>query len=429
MDSAQATALKAERARVLNQVRAITGLAQSRGRDVTAPEQARATALLDRVDEIDAALKQSTGVSAAARQPTEGQGAFGGSEMDGDTLDLEALDARTLRRDAGDSFERRARARAGLSASEAIGYDLGDVLRSKVRGPANDREQRAMAASSDVTGGFLLPEVVSATVIDRLRPLNTLLAAGAGEIDLTDWHSSYARIASDAGAFPHAENVEVPQSNLTLQLVKLVPRSIVANVSPVSMEMLLSAANVGDIVSTNLAKAFAQEIDRQGLFGAGNLEMLGLTATPAITKLPVGGANGGPLSVYDTFLDARAALLNANAPAPTSAILSVREDQVRSKAKDNEGRTLVIPSALEGVSFLPTTKMPITQKVGTSTNCGSMLLGGFGFVKVGYFLRLRLQVLHERFATQGAIGIIGYMMADLLVIQPAGLCLVTGITG
>jgi HK97 family phage major capsid protein len=428
MDTAQAEALKAERTKAINSARSIEGLARAAGHDLNVAETQRANKLLDRVDEIDAALKGSTGVSAAARPATEGPGALGGSDLDTDTLDLAALERRTLRRDSGDSFEKRARDRAGMAHGEPLGYDLGDVLRSKLRGPVTEREQRAMAASSDVSGGFMLSDVVSAQIIDRLRTVNTAFAAGVGETDLSDWFTAYARITGDAVATSHAENVEIPQSNLTLGLVKLIPRAVVANVSPISWELLNAASNVSEMVSANLGKAFAQELDRQVYFGAGDQEMLGIANTPGVLKVPAGGANGGPLAGYDLFLDGRAALLSANAPEPTAAIMSVREEQTRSKWKDNEDRPLLIPPALDKLRFFPTTRIPINQKVGTSNNCGSIFLGGFGFASVGYAARLRIQVLHERFATQGAVGIVAYLFADLLVTQPAGFAIVTGVT-
>ena len=429
MDSAKAAALKTERGRLVTQARSIEGAASTAGREMNAGEIARASKLLDRVDAIDAALKASTGTSAAARPATEGPGALGEDFMaDYDTLDRAALERRTLRRDTGDSFEKRARARVGLAHDEPLGYDLGDVLRSKLRGPVTERETRAMAASSDVSGGFMLSDVVSAQIIDRLRPVNAAFAAGVGETDLADWYTAYARITGDAVATSHAENVEIPPSTLTLGLVKLIPRAVVALVSPISWELLNAASNVGEMVSANLGKAFAQELDRQIFFGAGDQEMLGIAGTPGVLKVPVGGANGGPLSGYDVFLDARAALLNANAPDPTAVVMSVREEQTRSKWKDNENRPLLIPPALENLRFFATTKVPITQKVGTSNNCGSMFLGGFGFASVGYASRLKIQVLHERFATQGSVGIVAFLFADLLVTQPAGLAVVTGIT-
>src|ERR1700732_266306 len=385
MDSAKAAALKTERGRLVNQARAIEGVARAAGREMNAGEIARASKLLDRVDAIDAALTVSTGTSAAARPATEGPGALnGGNEgMDIDTLDLAGLERHAIRRDQGDSFEARARSRAGLAAGEPIGFDLGDVLRARVFGARTDAEKRAISVSSETAAGFLVPELVSSNVFDRLRPLNAFLSAGAGELDLSGgWFHSYARVSSDATATSHPENAEILQSTPAFQLIRLIPRTIAVNVSPVSMEMLTASPNVGDVVSQNIAKAMAAEIDRQCLLGKGHLELNGMLTggVPGVLSTVLGagagaqlGGSGATSPNYDAMVDAQTALLTANAPPPKAAIMATRDYGAMGKWKSTQNQPLQPPPALANLRYFQSSKLPINQKISSTSTYSSLL--------------------------------------------------------
>jgi HK97 family phage major capsid protein len=429
--------LKAERTRLLAAAREIMARAERRGRDLDAAEHGRAKALLDQADAIGTTLAASAGASPAARQPTEGNGSFGG-EMDEDhVLDLGALERRTLDRAAGDSFEKRARSRAGLAADEPVGFDLGDVLRARVFGPRTEREKRAMAVSADTSGGLMVPELVSANVFDRLRPLNAFLMAGAGEADLSgSWFNSYVRISSDATATSHPENAEILQSNPAFQLIRLVPRTIAVNVSPVSMEMLQAAPNLSDVLSQNIAKAMAAEIDRQALLGKGDLEMAGLmtgnVSGVLSTVLGAGagaqlGGTGATSPNYDALCDAQTTLLTANAPAPKACIMATRDYGSMSKWKSTQNQPLQPPPAIADLKYFQSSKLPINQKISSTSTYSSLLLGDFGYVKIGYVVKLFLKTLEERYMSQAAVGFIAMSMLDLLVIQPSAFLVLSGI--
>lgn len=417
---------------LLAMARAIATTAERERRDLTAPEIQRANSLLAQAEAMpesgatalaEARARPGSGLSAAARPATEGDG---GSYMDIDARSMQdELERRTLRPD--ETFSQRVRGRAGWSEEEDGGYDLGDVLRAKFRGARTDREKRAMAVSSDVAGGFLLSDTVSAGVIDRLRPLNALLLAGAGMTDLEGMFTGYARVHSDATATSHAENQEMLASTVQFDLIRIIPRSVVTLVAPISTELLVSAPNLSEVVQGNIAKAMAQELDRQGLYGAGGVEMTGLSTLPGVTALSL-GANGGQFQVYDTIQEARAALLTANAPEPDSCIMSIRENLTMALSKDNQGRPLQIPPAIQDVRYFASSKANITMKQGTATNASQLILGGFrNYVRFGFLLNMRLQLLVERYASQGAVGLIAYSMVDLIVTQPAGICVVSGV--
>jgi HK97 family phage major capsid protein len=351
------------------------------------------------------------------------------------------LEARTLR--LGDSFEKRTRDRLLAEGREApeLAFTFGDMIRAKMIGPQTEAERRAMAATTDTTGGFIVPDILSARVIDKLRPQCAFFQAGAGSVDLTvtgstlamgGFITSYARLASDPVAGAHGENIEITPSGATFEAITLSNHSITCLVAPVSMELAVSSPNLGDLLENSISKAMAQELDNQALLGDGAGDrLLGMFKQPLLNKYAVAGgaANGGNISWYTDIAGARQTLLDANAAPPTAAIYSTREDKSRNAAEDNTGQPLQAPPALADLRYYYSQKLPTNLTYGTSTNASQMLLGDFSQVAIGFRLGLQLLQLKERYMSQLAYGWIAVVMCDILLYHEKSFVIVEGITG
>ena len=393
--------------------------------------------LIEERAKLTAERSESAGRSAAARPATDSihyrggmlesvddpQTTFTRAKMD--THGMLDLDARSL----APNETMAERVRRDAAEDHSNDFDFGDLIRAKTLGPSTSREKRALAVGIDVAGGFLVPNFLSAQIIDLLRPQNTLFRAGCGIVDLPGFASAYARILSDSTSGPHPENQEIPPGPPTFGRIQLAARTIVSLVAPVSEELIRSAPNVGEVIMQNISKSMSQEIDRQGLFGTGaGDEMTGLVNVAGTLTVPAGGVNGGSAGdFYDLALDARQALLTANAPEPKSCIYSIREDTLRAKLKDSQGRPLEPPPQIAGLNYFATTKVPVTESYGTARNASRMVLGDFSNCAVGFLVRIQIRTLQERYQSQLAYGFVAFTMLDFLVYQPTAFCQVKGI--
>lgn len=81
------------------------------------------------------------------------------------------------------------------SAAEEVG--LGGIVRALVIGPQTDPERRALDESPMTAGGFAVPQVIAEQVIDKLRPMNALVRAGAMMVTLEAAQTTFALWAND----------------------------------------------------------------------------------------------------------------------------------------------------------------------------------------------------------------------------------------
>lgn len=79
--------------------------------------------------------------------------------------------------------------------------------------------------------------------------------------------------------------------------------------------------------------------------------------------------------------------------------------------------------------MLATTSASVAETQGTSNAGSSILLGDFSQVYVGMRTSLQISILNERYADAGQIGFVSWLRADVLVVHPAALARISGITG
>jgi len=178
---------------------------------------------------------------------------------------------------------------------------VGRLLRAMALGKPDLAEAEIEAASSTTTNwaaGYLVNESLSANIIDLARDKSVLLAAGAITIAMDSSTLSIARVASDVTFAVHAENATITASDFGFDRVNLTAYTIAALVK-VSRELMSDAANFDELITDQLAKSIAVQLDTFGLVGTGSAQPLGITNSAEVKEIAVGGALD-----YDTLLDA-----------------------------------------------------------------------------------------------------------------------------
>lgn len=426
--------LQQERDRLLKEARGILNKADAEKRDLTPAEERQ-------VDEMNAQLKDVTGelqkrhdevVSGQDRTTPEGywDGARYGAltqhmPIEGQEPDTPRSEARALAPD--ESVRSYLQKRGMLRDADAYrGLTVGGYLRAMVLGPSTEIERRALAEGTDSTGGYTVPDILSAQMIDRLRAASVAMRAGARTFPLESDKTSVARLENDPVPSWRAENAAVAESDPTFSSVIFQPKSLAVLVK-VSRELLEDSVNIESALETALSQAMAGEVDRVVLLGSGTgNEPRGIKNVAGVAVVNM-GTNGAALTNYVPLLDARAALLNANANEPTAYVMAPRTDTDIAKLADTTGQPLRRPTAIENVRFLRTTRIPTDEVHGTATNASRIITGDFAQCLVGVRTALRIEVLRERYADFLQYAFLAWLRMDVALAHAESFAQVEGI--
>lgn len=409
-----------ERAKLAEQARAILDKARKEERDLTAAESERFDSIHDDVaklqGEIDRLERQSNveldGAGPAASPSAEALEA----DREGRLRPLEPEER------AVDFVRRR------HPGAEAFGgLSLGRYLRASALGAATEAERRALAAGSDSAGGFTVPTILSAQLIDLLRPQAHVLAAGARLVPIDSDKHRFAKLASDPSPTFRAENDPVPESDPTFSSVLFEPKTA-AFVVKAPIELLEDSVNLEQELPRIFAAAMANALDRVALVGdsaAG--EPVGIANMTGVSEVSM-GTNGGAITDFTPLLDLQETIAAANGPEPTDAIMAPRTGRAFAGLEDTTGQPLRRPDALEELTFRVTSQVPIDQTQGTAVDASSVYVGNFDRLWIGFRLGLvRILRLQERFADNAQVGWLVMGRWDVQASHPAALGRLVGI--
>jgi HK97 family phage major capsid protein len=325
--------------------------------------------------------------------------------------------------EARDSFEGWVRARGGSSPR----VDLSTYLRSMVCGAKTPEEQRALAEGTDSAGGYTVPSILSAQLIDLLRANLVAQRAGARIVPLTSDSHTIAKVTADPTPAWRTENSEITATDPTFGAVELEPKSLAVLVKA-SRELIEDSLNLEQQLPVVLAQGLAAELDRVVLAGSGVApEPEGILAATGVTELEM-GTNGAAPTDYSEVVSLVAALMAANADTSRPvAVMAPRTWGQFAALEDSTGQPLRRPQALDEVRFLTSSQMPTDETQGTANDASSIILGGWAEVLIGMRSQIRVEVLRERYADFMQVGFLCHLRADVAVARPAGIGRLVGI--
>lgn len=288
---------------------------------------------------------------------------------------------------------------------------LGTFLRSMVTGPKTEVERRALSEGTDSAGGYTVPTLLSASLIDRLRAASVVNRAGAVTVPLGSDNNVIAKLVSDPVPAWRAENGVVEESEMTFDKVTFQPKSLAVLVK-VSRELLEDSLNIETVLPTVLANALALELDRVALLGAGaGNEPRGVSNFTGLT--PSGFFPGTVFYErpgYGVLIKARTALRTANSDV-TAFIMHPRDEGTIAEMVDTTGQPLQMPKAIANIPQLTTTAIPVN---GGAQNDEGMIFGGdWRKLMIGVRHDIRVEVLRERYAENLQYGFLCHLRADI----------------
>lgn len=349
------------------------------------------------------------------RRPSGGEAAVRGNGQPADNSEAEP--AYAIRSD-----ERFADHVAQRSNGEFRELGTGDYLRAMVLGAKSDLEKRALAEGTDSAGGYTVPDILSARMIDRLRAASVVFRAGAQTVPLGSDTNYVARVETDPEPAWRSENATVDESDPTFGRVVLEPKSL-AVIVRVSRELLDDSVNISSTLPRILAEGMAQELDRVAMFGSGAApEPQGVTNFSGLTA---NSYAGGALESYGPLIQARTALRSANSDV-SAYVLNPRDEGTLAGLTANDGQPLSVPSAISQVPMLTTTKVPTDGGAGEDES--QIIAGDWRRLMVGMRQDLRIEVLRERYADQLQYAFLAFMRADIAAEHEAAFTVLDGIT-
>ena len=272
-------------------------------------------------------------------------------------------------------------------------------------------------AMSTTGGSAIVPTVWAGNVIDRARNLSAVLQAGAEIVPMDAKTVQIGRLTADPTAACRAEGSAITPSDPTFDNVTLTATSMNALVIG-STEWFQDASNAESLVEDAIAKAMALQLDLAALYGqitsgAGSINLPSPAPKGLLANLLANAAS----SFFNELLDALYTPRDYN-ESPNAMIWNSKAARLYAKAYDTTGQPLAWPADLASVDKYVSNQIP-SYTQGTMSNVATdVFLGDWAQLLIGQRLDITLQILTERYADNGQIGIVASWRGDVGVARP-----------
>jgi len=315
-----------------------------------------------------------------------------------------------------------------------------DYMRARIAGYAQNHSltgfddpgsgfHNVMSTTSDTS---MVPEPLSAEIIDRARSKARIFQSGAQTVPMDSKTLTIARISGDPSTAWKSENSSHSASDVSTESLVFTAHTLISSVK-MSVELSEDSPNASQVIEDTLSESLALELDRVALVGSGtDPEPQGLFGATNVQTVSM-GTNGAALTDYDPFSDAYQKVLEANG-TPNAAIFAPRTFGDIDKLKDTTNQPLQPPMSYRELEKYQTTQVPINQSQGTGTGASTAFVGDFSQLLVGVRTDLRIEV--SRVASDGTnsawedlqVWIRAYLRADVQFAHPDHFCNIIGIT-
>ncbi len=243
--------------------------------------------------------------------------------------------------------------------SGSIGRYLRGSLTGNWKGAEPEFRMRSeMSGGSNVKGGFVIPNILSDILIDKLRNRLVLNRIGARTIRMESGSLDIARITGDATVEIKSENDAFSGSDLSFDRVSLNCYTLGSLVT-LSRELFDDARNIDSVLENALLNKCAERLDYYFLRGSGSEQPLGILNFPDVQS--TNDSVGAGLD-YDEILDAIEDVRDYNSE-PNSYVLSPANRTTLAKLKSGDGTNsaalyLQPPEDVQNLTRVVSNQMP-----------------------------------------------------------------------
>lgn len=382
--------------------------------------------LRDEINEAEDALDEMDG---------SGDGSGDGSEGDDGMRSMDPMKSYGLgsfQQRTGKSFVTGQSENLALRSDEKLAsryanedlLDLGKYVRGMVSGnwSGAEAERRAMTT---VGTGVLIPQVLSAQIIDTARNISLFSASGVPVYPMENGNMTVARVSKDPVFTFKAEGAEQANGNdFELDSVDLKAKTAYGYCY-VSREAIMSAKNLNDIIHRAFAGAMADCIDKAMLYGQYNSDSKtfdsfapsGIMNDENINSIVA--TNKG----YSDFVRAIGAIRKANG-TPTILGINGATEEILALLVDKNGQPLTMP---KNVSDL--TPIVSNQLTSDETNGNDAIVFDPASMMIGMQNVITIKMIEQSdyCIKNNMVGFQIFCMLDSAVVRPTHISKISGI--
>lgn len=318
---------------------------------------------------------------------------------------------------SGDSMVSRCTDQSGKN------LDLGKYVRGIVTGNwDNATEERSAMTTGSL--GAVIPEVLSAKIIDYARNISLFASANVPVYPMESNNLTIGRVASDPVFKFKAEGAKGTEASFSLDSVDLNAKTAYGY-AYVSLEAINSAKNLTQILYNVFGQAIADAIDKGLLYGQYNS-----TTSSYDTFAPAGIMNDTDVEEitatnngYDDFIKAIGAVKRNNG-TPTVLGINAVTDEIISLLCDGNGQPLNAPKAFEALRQVVSNQLAYDETTGSDALVFDPEAIAIGIQKN---VVVRMITDSDYCIENGMVGFQIYAMLDGKAVRPTHIAKITGI--
>ncbi|MDP9692703.1 UNVERIFIED_ORG: HK97 family phage major capsid protein [Arthrobacter globiformis] len=438
MASAMQRMIMEQRKKTHEQMRVLLDKAEGEHRNLT-PEEQRA------FDDLNEAMDSSADMLRKLEKAEAGEQAASAALR---AIGFSGPDSGGEEPRAGEFVYERDGARAGVRKGESFrnhpavaGYQAPNDGAAEAQYGNLGEMVRALSVSG---GSAIVPTIWSGQLIDLARNKSAVLQAGATLVPMDAGTVKIGRLTGDPTAAFRAEGSAITPSDPTFDNVTLDAKTMSTLVVG-SLEWFQDANNADQIVKDAISKGMALKLDQVALYGgttsgAGSINLptppnprgvlAALQATLAGNVL--GGAANGTTqttgSFYGEVLDTIYKVRAGN-EEPNAMIWNAKTARQYAGANDTTGQPLRFPSDVEGLQRYTSNQLPSYTQGTMTSRANDLFVADWSQLLIGQRLSVTIQVLTEKYADTGQIGIVAHWRGDVQPARPAAFAVYRAIQG
>lgn len=296
---------------------------------------------------------------------------------------------------------------------------LGSVVKGVVTGKWEDLELKN--AVTTTSSGILIPQVLSAQVIDLMRNKSLFTASGVPIYPMSSNNLVISRVKEDPTFKFKQEGAAADESSFELDSVTLKAKTIYGY-AYITLEAIKSSGNLDTVVRSVFAQAMANAIDVGFLYGQHNGSDYDTFAPDGIINdRDILTVSSGENASYDDIVKAAGAVRKENGE-PTVYAINSSVDEKLELLKDTNGQYLAPPKTVSKLNKIVSNQLKHDMAKGSDG-----LVFDAQAMAIGMQSDLAIKIIEDtECLKKGLVAFQLYSMVDCKVVKPKAICKITG---
>ena len=294
------------------------------------------------------------------------------------------------------------------------------VVRGMVTGRWDSPELKNMVTTT--SSGSLIPQVLSARIIDIAREISLFSAAGVPVIPMNSNNATISRVKTDPTFKFKKEGEEGNEADFELDGVELKSKTCYGY-AYVTLEAIQNSCNLDSILYQVFASAIANCIDKTMLYGQFNGESYDVFAPAGIMNdEEILSVTSGEKASYDDIIKAAGKIANNNG-IPSVWAVNSQVSQTLDMLKTTDGQYLTPPKALDSMKKIMSNQLAHDDAKGSD----GLVFDSRSMI-IGIQNNIQIKIIEDtKCLKNGLVGFQIYSMQDCKVVRPKSICKITGI--